>query len=193
MTAQTHAMAGTTALLAAVIVVSPGDMTVATAIGALLANQIGCMAPDIDQPTAPLWRNLPVGRIFGRIFGVLVGGHRFLLHSIIGVVLFAVAARLALEYTQPIMPRVDIHIVWVAFLIGVVSHLIMDSFTKEGVPWLLPLPVKFGFPPIKKLRITTGKKFEMLVVLPLLSAAAIWLASSHYSTLATVIQNHLQK
>ncbi|PID98788.1 hypothetical protein CSA80_05000 [Candidatus Saccharibacteria bacterium] len=77
MTARTHDTAALTALALWVLAVPPGTLTVATGLVAILANQIGGIAPDIDQPTAPLWRNIPVGRYAGKIFGALVGGHRF--------------------------------------------------------------------------------------------------------------------
>jgi inner membrane protein len=180
MIARTHDVAAIT-LLAAVVLAQPlQSVTAATAIAALIANQIGGIAPDIDQPTAPFWRNLPVAGILGKIIGRTLGGHRFLSHSIIGVALFGVLANLLLNILQPIMPKVDIGLVWWAFMIGILSHLIMDSFTKEGVPWLLPIPVKFGFPPLRRLRITTGKKAEHFVVLPLLLAAGVWLFASNY-------------
>ena len=73
-------------------------------------------------------------------------------------------------------------------MLGVTSHLIMDTFTKEGVPWLLPLPFKFGFPPVRAWRITTGKKAEMLVILPLLVAAIVWLCSVQSDMLAALVQ-----
>lgn len=191
MTARTHDVAALTFLMFAVIVTPPAGMTVATAFAALLANQLGGIAPDIDQPTAPFWRNLPVGRYLGRVFGALIGGHRFLSHSLLGVGLFAVAVWVLLEFLQPIMPRVDIGFVWWAFVIGMVSHLVMDSFTKEGVPFLLPIPYKFGFPPVRSWRLTTGKAIEMYVVLPLLIIVAVWLASTHYGVLAQLIENKL--
>lgn len=191
MTARTHDVAALTLLMTVIIISPPSSMTVATALAAVLANQLGGIAPDIDQPTAPLWRNLPVGRYLGRVFGVLLGGHRFLSHSLLGLGLFAVLARLFLEFIQPLMPRVDIGFVWMAFVIGMVSHLIMDTLTKEGVPWLLPLPVKFGFPPVRAWRITTGKAAEMYIVLPVLVVVTIWLAATHYGVLAQVIQNKL--
>jgi membrane-bound metal-dependent hydrolase YbcI (DUF457 family) len=72
------------------------------------------------------------------------------------------------------------------------THLIMDSFTKEGVPWLLPVPIKFGFPPLKVFRITTGKKFETLIIFPGLLALNIWLISSHYHQILTLLKQHLQ-
>ena len=138
-------------------------MSLATMIAAVIANQLGGIAPDIDQPTAPLWRNLPIGGLFGRFFGRMLGGHRFLTHSLLGVMLMGFLTHWFLVFIQPLFPKVTIDIVWWAFMIGMVSHLIMDSFTKEGVPWLLPIPIKFGFPPIRKFRITTGKLIENFI------------------------------
>jgi inner membrane protein len=87
------------------------------------------------------------------------------------------------------MPHVDIHFVWIAFLVGYASHLVMDSFTKEGVPWLLPIPFKFGFPPLRAFRITTGKAGETLLTLPILIAVDIWLAMSHYNEFAGLLRH----
>lgn len=191
MTARTHDVAALTALTIWVLAVPQGNITIATALAAVLANQIGGIAPDVDQPTAPFWRNLPVGHYLGKVFGALVGGHRFFSHSLLGVATFSGAALLLLEFMQPIMPRIDITFVWMAFIIGMLSHLVIDTLTKEGVPWLLPLPHKFGLPPIRAWRITTGKATENLVVLPLLVLVTIWLCSSHYETLTTIIRYHL--
>ena len=191
MTAKTHDLAAATALGIAILARPLENISLSTALISLLANQIGGIAPDIDQPTAPFWRNLPVGRFFGKVFGALAGGHRFLSHSIIGVALFSLLANLLLHFLSPLMPHVDIGYVWWAFMIGVVSHLVMDSFTKEGVPWLLPIPFKLGFPPLKKLRITTGKSAELLLVLPLLFAFNIWLYSAHYDKFSLFIHHYL--
>ena len=84
MTARTHDLAAFTALGAVILLEPLRVMTLSTVFTALLANQIGGIAPDIDQPTAPLWRNLPEGHVLGRIFGKSMGGHRFLTHSVIG-------------------------------------------------------------------------------------------------------------
>lgn len=191
MTARTHDIAAFTALTIWILAVPPGTITLGTAFVAVLANQIGGIAPDIDQPTAPFWRNLPVGRYFGKIFGALVGGHRFFLHSLLGVASFAGAALLLLRFLHPLMSHIDIGFVWVAFIVGMLSHLLMDTLTKEGVPWLLPLPHKFGLPPIRAWRITTGKKVESVIVLPGLIVLVTWLCASHYNTLANLIQHQL--
>jgi membrane-bound metal-dependent hydrolase YbcI (DUF457 family) len=188
MIARTHDVAAIT-LLAAVVLSQPlHSVTIATVIAALIANQLGGIAPDIDQPTAPFWRNLPIGGIFGKFIGKMLGGHRFLSHSLIGLFLFGLAAQLLLNILHPIIPKVDIELVWWAFMIGIVSHLIMDSFTKEGVPWLLPIPIKFGFPPLRRFRITTDKWVEHFVVLPLLIGLAIWLFAANYTEISIFVE-----
>lgn len=187
MLARTHDVAAATALLAVILAQPLHSVTLATAVTALIANQIGGIAPDVDQPTAPFWRNLPIGGIFGKIIGRSLGGHRFLSHSIIGLAIFGFLNYWLLNFIHPIIPRVDIGLVWWAFMIGMLSHLIMDSFTKEGVPWLLPIPIKFGFPPLRRLRITTGKKAEHFIVLPLLVALAIWLFATHYIEINSLV------
>jgi inner membrane protein len=187
MIARTHDAAAATLLLAVILAQPMHSVTLATAVTALIANQIGGIAPDIDQPTAPFWRNLPIGGIFGKFIGRMMGGHRFLSHSIVGLALFGFLTNMLLNILQPIMPRVDTDLVWWAFMIGMVSHLVMDSFTKEGVPWLLPIPIKFGFPPLRQLRITTGKKAEHFIVLPLLLTAAIWLFATNYPEISIFV------
>ena len=61
MTARTHDLAAFTALSIIFIAMPTQSFTLATVIVAILANLIGGITPDIDQPTAPFWRNLPVG------------------------------------------------------------------------------------------------------------------------------------
>ena len=192
MTARTHDLAAITALGIVVILQPERTVTLSTAIAAIIANQIGGITPDIDQPTAPLWRNISVGRIFGRLFGKLLGGHRFLTHSLIGLVLFGLAAKTLLIFMGPLLGTIDTGLVWWAYMIGMLSHLIMDSFTKEGVPWLLPIPVKFGLPPLKKLRITTGKLIESLVVFPALILFNALFYAHHHEQLLELLKRHIR-
>jgi inner membrane protein len=173
-------MAAITILGVVFVLMPPQTLSLATVIVAILANLIGGITPDIDQPTAPFWRNLPVGPFFGRIFGRLLGGHRFITHSLLGVFLAGYLAHLFLVFLQPIMGSINIDIVWAAFMIGLLSHLVMDTFTKEGVPWLLPVPIKFGIPPLRAWRITTDKKFENLVVFPGLLLFNCWFYFQNY-------------
>lgn len=191
MTARTHDIAAITALALVAVTQPAHALTLSTILVALLANQIGGIAPDLDQPTAPFWRNLPIGHVFGKVFDLLIGGHRFISHSLIGLALFGFLTQLLLHVLQPVMPHVDISIVWWAFMIGVLSHLVMDTFTKEGVPWLLPIPMKFGVPPIKRLRVTTGKWAEHLLVLPALLVVDVALFAGHYNQLVAYLHSHL--
>lgn len=191
MTGRTHDLAAFAALSAVFFVRTPETMTLSTVLLSVLGNQIGGILPDIDQPTAPLWRNLPIGRSVGKVADTLLGGHRFLSHSILGLALFGFLGHLLLVFLHPIMPHTNITFVWYAFMIGMVSHLVMDTFTKEGVPWFLPIPVKLGMPPMKSLRITTGKAGETLFVFPILAAAVIWLYTSHYQEMLRFFHHYI--
>lgn len=191
MTARTHDLAAITALSVVFVVAGEQVLTLSTVLVAIFANLIGGIAPDIDQPTAPFWRNLPVGKYFGRIFAAVNGGHRFLTHSLLGLWLLGIAAHWLLVFIHPITPNVSIDVVWRAFMIGAVSHLVMDSFTREGVPWLLPLPNKFGFPPLKRMRIVTGKFAETWVVFPLLIIFNVVFMSHHYPRILDILKNHI--
>lgn len=191
MTARTHDLAALNALAIVVLAYTGSHtITLSTLFIALLANQIGGIVPDIDQPTAPFWRNLPIGGYFGRIIDRMLGGHRFITHSLLGVGLFAFLSNLLLTFLHPIMRSVNIEVVWWAFMIGMVSHLIMDSFTREGVPWLLPIPIKFGFPPIKAFRVVTGKGAEKFLFVTIL-CLDIWYGASHYNHLVELFHTRI--
>ena len=188
MTARTHDLAAITAFTIVATVQTVRPISVATALLALLFNQVGGIFPDIDQPTAPFWRNLPIGRLFGKAFDKLLGDHRFLTHSLIGFILTGWLFHWLLHMLNLLVPKMDAHIVWWAFMIGVASHLFMDMFTKEGIPLLLPNPVKFGIPPIKALRLTTGKIGEKALFLGLLTFD-FWFCSNQYINLTSVIHH----
>jgi len=189
MTARTHDLAAITALGIVFLLEPNHTIRLSTAIVAVIANLIGGITPDIDQPTAPFWHNLPIGRFFGRTFDKLLGGHRFLTHSILGLALFGFVAHWLLIFFHPVMGQINTGYVWWAYFIGMLSHLVMDTLTKEGVPWLLPIPVKFGIPPLKSLRITTGKAVETLIIFPgLLVFNAIWYGS-HYQELLAILRH----
>lgn len=192
MKARTHDVAAATALLGVFVAMpTPPTVTLATVVAALIANQFGGIVPDIDQPTAPFWRNLPIGGIFGRMFARLLGGHRFITHSVLGLFLAGVLFNMLLILLQPIMPSVQIDIVWWAFMVGMVSHLVMDTFTKEGVPWLLPIPIKFGIPPLKRLRITTGTWAESFITLPVLVIIAGVLCAYSYGDIVVFLHQNI--
>jgi inner membrane protein len=187
MTGRTHDLAAITALGAAVMIWPLHPLTLSSVLIGILANQLGGIAPDIDEPTAPLWRNLPIGGIFGKITGKLLGGHRFLTHSLLGAALFGTLVYELLKFLTPIISGVDQKLVLYAFMIGFVSHLFMDTLTKEGVPWVLPIPVKFGIPPLRAWRITTGKAIEVMIIFPGLVIADILYGAYHYNRLISFV------
>jgi inner membrane protein len=190
MTARTHDLAAITALGAVTLLIFTTKITLGTALFALVANQLGGIAPDIDQPTAPFWRNLPVGGYFGRVIDKMLGGHRFISHSLLGAAGFGFLSWALLKFIHPIIPHTNVTVVWWAFMIGVASHLIMDTFTKEGVPWLLPIPIKLGIPPLKAFRITTGSVVERFVFFGLIGLDAFFIAT-HYGQLLALIHHQI--
>ena len=165
MTARTHDLAAFTALSFIVATQPIPQMTLATAIVAVGANLMGGLAPDLDEPTSEFWRKLPAGSVFGRLIAPIMGGHRFISHSPVGVFLFGVLLDYLLTISGSVL-LVDMEIVWYAFMIGFISHLLMDCFTKEGIPLLFPLPLKLGIPPFKLFRIKTGGILEKAVIFP---------------------------
>ncbi len=191
MVGRTHDLGALTGLMVAATICTPVSMSLSTMFLCLLANQIGGITPDIDQPTAPFWRNLPVGGIIGSIINKMLGGHRFITHSLLGFAAFGWLARLLLDFLQPIMPHANSGYIWWSFVIGMLSHLLLDTLTKEGVPWLLPIPVKFGFPPVKTLRITTGKKFENFIIMPTIVIINIYLVTTHYQHFLDILKNRI--
>jgi membrane-bound metal-dependent hydrolase YbcI (DUF457 family) len=80
-------------------------------------------------------------------------------------VLTAFLSRFILQVLAPII-LIDMNIVWWCFMIGVVSHFILDIPTKEGLPLLWPWQYKFGIPPFRSLRIEAGGVVERFIAFP---------------------------
>jgi len=165
MTGRTHDLAAFTAMTIVMSYSQIPTISLGTALIAFAANMVGGLAPDIDQPSAKLYSNIRGGSILAKIIDPLLGSHRLLSHSILGLVLFGFLSRLLLDASKGVL-LVNMDIVWWAFMIGFVSHLITDSFTKEGVPWLFPIPIRFGIPPLRFLRLKTGGAMEKSVIFP---------------------------
>lgn len=190
MTGRTHDLAAFSALSYVVATNPPDNLSLATGLAALTANFIGGLAPDIDQSTADLWHRLPAGGIFGKLLSPLLGGHRFISHSIFGIFLFGVGVKLLLEQMRYVL-LVNMEIVWWAFMIGFISHLIMDTFTKEGVPWLFPVPIRLGFPPFKLMRIKTGGWIEKGIIFPGLILLTGYIYWSNYGSFLKFIKQFI--
>lgn len=180
MTGRTHDLAAFAALSSVMAFYPLPHLSLATAVVGFAANMIGGLAPDIDQSSSSLWHDLPAGNIIGKIFTPFLGGHRNISHSLLGIILFGIGAKFILTAIGKVL-LVNMSLVWLAFMIGFISHLIMDSLTREGVPWLFPFPIKFGIPPVKSLRIKTGGFMEKLIVFPGLIALTGYIFYSNYN------------
>lgn len=187
MTGRTHDLAGFTLLHLVVLMHPIPSMSIATAIGAFGATMIGALTPDIDQPTADLWNRIPAGSIVGRMITPILGSHRMISHSILGIFLFGYVLRWLLDILKTTI-LVDMNIIWWAFMIGFVSHIMIDLITRDGAPLLFPLPFKIGFPPLRMLRISTGGMVEKTMIYPLLLLLNGYLVYQNYRVYIPLLQ-----
>ncbi|MBI4096947.1 MAG: hypothetical protein HY428_00835 [Candidatus Levybacteria bacterium] len=68
----------------------------------------------------------------------------------------------------------------------------MDTFTQEGVPWLFPIPFRFGIPPLKFLRIKTGGIVEKSFVFPGLLLINVYLVYANYGRLLDFVKHYIR-
>ncbi len=179
MTGRTHDLAAFTALNIAVSTQPMPQLTLSTALVSIVACFIGGLAPDIDNSTSEFWHKIPAGTIIGKLLHPFLGGHRLISHSILGLAVFSFGITYLLNLASSVL-LTNMETVWWAFIIGLTSHLIMDSLTTEGVPWLFPLPIRFGFPPFRGLRIRTGGIVEKAFVFPALLMLNLYLFYKYY-------------
>lgn len=172
-----EALAPATQRAAELLGVSPGvtfPWPVATVY--VLSALLGGIAPDLDKPDR-LWARL--------LSDAVLGGHRHLSHSLLGLGLAAGIAWGALSLVAPLL-SFPFGLLWMGFVAGYFSHLVMDSLTFDGVPWLYPWRVYLGLPPTKRARIRTGSWAEQLLVMPALLTFVGWLGYRHGSLLASL-------
>lgn len=191
MTGRTHDLAGFTAMTYVISVASLHEMSLATALVAFSANMIGALAPDIDQSTAALYRKIRGGNLLSKFISPLLGGHRFLSHSFLGIFAFGFLVDKLLKAASNVL-IVDMQIVWWAFMIGFVSHLIMDIITRDGVPLLFPIPIRFGIPPFRFLRLKTGGIVEKTFIFPGLIIANIYIIYHNYSKFLDFVKHYIK-
>jgi inner membrane protein len=142
---------------------------------------IGALAPDIDNARST------IGKRSGFVSKGIqhIAGHRTFFHSLFGLVvvgLFIWGAQYALglflynnlgltageQLASGVGPGWSVHtgfgVAFAAFLIGYFLHLVADSLTLGGVPWLWPNRTRFGFPPERSWRFKSGDSQERVVV-----------------------------
>src|SRR5688500_1792810 len=111
MTGRTHDLAAFTALALVVATTTIPKISLATVMVAFGANMIGGLAPDIDQPTARLYRNARGGTLLKKVITPLLGGHRYISHSLIGVIIFGFVVHEILAISSSFL-IIDQSIVW---------------------------------------------------------------------------------
>jgi inner membrane protein len=159
---------------------------------------LGALVPDIDNARSMLGKRLgPISKEIQHL-----AGHRTIFHSLLGLALTGVViwgaqfglGWLLLQAGYPEtahalnvgLPPQD----WVAsgagigflgLLVGYFLHLVADSLTEGGVPWLFPSRIRFGFPPNRHWRFKTGSPWEPVVVF---AVCALVLAGIYFRVLS---------
>ncbi len=137
-----------------------GSAGLAAFVVALALVALGSLLPDIDHPSGSLAQKKVLGlrplKPFAHGIGV-VFGHRGATHS-----LLALLATLAFG-EWPAYPWAGYNVGWLIGW-GFALHLLADALTKSGIPLLWPLPVRFGLPPPRDLRLSTGTWREGAIV-----------------------------
>lgn len=188
MTARTHDLASFTALGIAIATQPKMELSLATAIISFGAGFIGGLTPDIDEPSAKFWGKLPAGSLLGKLIQPFLGGHRLISHSLLGMGIAGFLLWYLLNAASSVI-LVHMQLVWWAFMLGYFSHLVMDTLTKEGVPWLFPIPIHFGFPPFEFLRIKTGGLYEKSLVFPGLLILNLYIFYINYGKFIEFLRN----
>lgn len=191
MTGRTHDLAAFTALNFVFLSVPLTEMSLLTALTAFGANFVGGLFPDVDQPTSDFWDNFRGGTFISRYVTRFLGGHRHISHSLIGVALLGFLSQKLLGALQSTI-LIDMNIVWWSFMIGVISHIVFDMLTKEGVPLLWPLEWAFGLPPIKFLRMRSGYFVENMIVFPGLLVINILLVYGYQGKFLDFFHNYIK-
>ena len=187
MTARTHDAFAFASLVTFAAFFPPENLNLTTLVVSVIGADVGALLPDLDQAGNRLWEMLPSGHNLGRIFRRIFYKHRTLTHSLIGV--FAIYK--LLEFVLPLVLNsgfLNTKIVLASIMIGYLSHLLADSLTEEGLPLLFPLNISFGLPPIRKVRIKTGKWFENFVVYPVVWIYLIWFIHLNQASLTNILR-----
>jgi membrane-bound metal-dependent hydrolase YbcI (DUF457 family) len=163
----------------------PESVGFVVAIFCIIAVMVGAMTPDLDQPTANLWRKMLGAHALNSFFHAFSGGHRHITHSLVGIIGIGFIFRWLITHALVAHLWPAANLIWIAFMIGYISHVAADTFTDRGVPWFWPLPWHVQIPPGSPiLRITTGSFVEVLLLRTALIIVAVLIATSHQTMVA---------
>lgn len=139
MTGNTHIIGGLAASLAFAQVTDYEPILI---VG---AGVVGALIPDICHGGSKIGRKF---KILSKVINTLFG-HRSFTHSLLFLVLIAIL----------LTSFVDNESIVMGILVGIVSHLILDMATKNGIKLLYPLKITVRFP----ITTRTGGTVEYLV------------------------------
>lgn len=140
----THTIGGVGAGLLVLTAASCGTNEVAQA--AIMSGAvIGSLFPDIDHQQSYISHKAPVASLaVSTMFK-----HRGFLHSpvfiLLAGILLTAGSRAMLSGSQLQMANQFI----IGFIPGMLSHIILDTFNKQGIPWLWPYKKRFRLLPIR--------------------------------------------
>ena len=140
----------------------------------LIIGALGGLAPDLDASDAkikhfkfsrfkPFWL---ISEMISTLFG-----HRGVMHSLLAVVVISIGLWLVSLYIGGAL------IFYVAFIIGYISHLVADSITKSGIPFLYPWKKRLHLLS-KKITLKTGSILEYLILILLIIFFVYWLKAN---------------
>ena len=139
MTGKTHIIGGLAASLAFAQVSSYDPVLL------MGAGVVGALIPDICHGGSKMGRTFPlVSKVINSLFG-----HRSLTHSLLFLFVIGVLLN-AFVSNESVVAGI---------LVGMVSHLLLDMATKNGIKLLFPLKIRVRFP----LTTRTGGVVESLV------------------------------
>ena len=167
MTGKYHsACAVTTGIAASALYVLESGLTMETSIGAatiVIASSVAGLMPDIDLPSSTVGKVFkPIARMIKKAFG-----HRTLTHS--GLWLIPLLILLFQTNWHPLL---------IGISIGFLSHIVSDTMTSGGIPWLYPLSKKR----IRLTPIDSGRHDFVLTVLAsglIISGLALYYMLKH--------------
>ena len=139
---------------------------------------LGALVPDIDNARSTLGRRL--GVVSRQI--QKHAGHREFFHSLLGLVVVGALVWGAQQGVAYALFRLGwpataesliANVALAGLLVGYLLHLVADSLTLGGVPWLWPSHRRFGLPPKRSWRFRSGSLAEPIVVVTVAVAVIV--------------------
>jgi inner membrane protein len=187
MVGKSHQLVGFTTLYTLAFITSQPYLNMQTLIASLVCISLGSLTPDLDSQENKLYTLVPAGqRLVAEVGERLFGKHRSISHSLIGVAIVGCVSRW-LIYKIPSANNFNLDVLWYSYFFSFLSHLVADALTKDGIPLLWPIPLKFGIPPLKFLRMKTGGWVEIFVVRLLLILWLLYITFIYWNELLVIL------